>query len=135
MTEAASRPDPLDKSSDTNALPKSGTRAASAHSVDSRPNSRWAAVWSAAQLFVALALTIAMLVYLVVTPATSSPPESSARAAPPQAVEQIGPGLIRIQPGSSLETKLQTLTLETSVINTPLLTVTGTVSASLRPGR
>ena len=103
---------------------------------DAQPSapSRWGRIWSAAQLMVSLALTVVMLVYLMVMPAASPSADEEHRPVKSEAVEPVGPGLVRILPGTSLETKLQTLIVQTTVINSPLLTVTGTVVASLRPG-
>jgi len=131
MTQGSSPPVPSNK---VPAVEGAGPKLPAKSATDRGIGSRWQQVWSALQLIVSLALTVAMLVYLVVTPAAPTPVEDSSRTAKTEAVELAGPGLVRIHPGTSLETKLQTHKVESTVINSPILTVTGTVVASLRPG-
>jgi hypothetical protein len=50
-----------------------------------------------------------------------------------ESVKVVGEGLIQIQTGHVIEQKLQVGVVEKSRISVPLLTVTGTVAASLRP--
>ena len=94
----------------------------------------WATALSAGQFVIALAVTIAVLVYLVLTPASKSEPVADDRHATPESVSQIGPGLIRVDPNSPLAGKLQQVILQPTRLSEPVLTVTGTVVASLRPG-
>jgi hypothetical protein len=124
---------------DTHAETQAGRMAATATRPAETPAgqkgpSRWSKIWSASQLILALLLTASVLVYLMLTPAV--PPPSAEQRRPPQAeiVEVVGPGRIRIRPGTPLEEKLQILTVETTRIDSPVLSVTGTVVASLRPG-
>jgi membrane fusion protein, heavy metal efflux system len=94
-----------------------------------------ARVWSACQLIVSVALTCAVLAYLVfVPPAAPTPSSAKDDGKPKQVVRTVGPQLIRIEPGSKLESKLQIATVRLTQITTPVLSVTGTVVASLRPG-
>jgi hypothetical protein len=111
--------------------PAAGDRAA-------RPahyRSRLARIWSACQLVVSIALTCAVLAYLIYVPPpapTSNPAAEDGR--PKQVVRSVGPQLIRIEPGSKLESKIQIATVRSAQITTPIMSVTGTVVASLRPG-
>ena len=89
-------------------------------------------LWSVGQFVVALALTLAALTYLLTNPAT--PPEPPAEAAPSTAAQSVGPGLIRIDPDTPLGRKIQVVAVQPTRESSPLLTVTGTVVASLRPG-
>jgi membrane fusion protein, heavy metal efflux system len=84
---------------------------------------------------IALALTLGALAYLLVTPASKSDPSADERAAPPdEPVRLVGPYLVRVEPGSPLAGKLQIADLHPTRITAPVLSVTGTVVASLRPG-
>src|SRR5437016_2897220 len=86
-----------------------------------------------AQLLLALALTVAALVWLL-RPQPIPAEASDEDRRPPEVVQIAGPRLVRIQTGSKLEKKLQIVAVESADVNTPVLTVTGTVVASLRPG-
>ncbi len=85
------------------------------------------------QFFLCLAVTTAMLVYLL-WPArkgeTAGPSPS-----PETTVHLTATGRIQIQPGSPLEQKLQQVAARSTAIAAPVVTVTGTVVASLRPTR
>lgn len=95
--------------------------------------SRWSRIWSAAQLLLALALTLVVLVWLLYTPQSNAPlPEPAQPNA--AVVQQVGPRLIRIQSGSALAKKLEVASVQSARLTAPVLTVTGTVAASLRPG-
>jgi RND family efflux transporter MFP subunit len=95
---------------------------------------RWGWLWSGGQFVVALAATTAFLVYLLVNP-FEPPIEPVQRVAPPAEVVTItGPGLIHVAPGSPFDKKVQVVPARKAVISEPMLTVTGRVAASLRPG-
>jgi hypothetical protein len=83
---------------------------------------------------VALAATAGFLGYLLVVP--SAPPAEPETTPRPTAdvVEVVGPGLIRVQPGSPLDKKVQVVAVRRRTVTDPVLTVTGRVAASLRPG-
>jgi hypothetical protein len=108
-------------------LPRDNTR--------SPASSRWDGIGSAVQFVAALAITIAVLAYLILVPATpkEGPVDEGARKIL-DTVKQVGPGMIRIDPESPLARKVQVAQLQTSQTRAPLLMVTGTVVASLRPG-
>ena len=96
--------------------------------------SRWAAVWSGGQFVVALGLTIATLLYLLFTPA-SKPAAPPAEDRPTDDVVQaVGTDQLRVNPDTPLGKKIQTAVVRPTKITSPVLTVTGTVVASLRPG-
>ncbi|VTS01813.1 Efflux transporter, RND family, MFP subunit OS=Isosphaera pallida (strain ATCC 43644 / DSM 9630 / IS1B) GN=Isop_0340 PE=4 SV=1: HlyD_2 [Gemmata massiliana] len=98
------------------------------------PGSVWKRVRSVAQFVVALAGTTAFLAYLLFAPA-APPPEPAANPRPAaDVVEVVGPGLIRVQPGSPLDSKIQVGAARRQTITDAVITVTGRVAASLRPG-
>jgi multidrug efflux pump subunit AcrA (membrane-fusion protein) len=83
---------------------------------------------------IALAATLAFLAYLLLTPATPPATEPATAVRPPDTVEVIGPGLIRVQAGGPLDKKVQVGAVTKKTVTDPVLTVTGRVAASLRPG-
>jgi multidrug efflux pump subunit AcrA (membrane-fusion protein) len=83
---------------------------------------------------IALAATLAFLGYLLLTPATPPATEGATAVRPPDTVAVIGPGLIRVQPGGPLDKKVKVVAARKQTITDPVLTVTGRVAASLRPG-
>lgn len=86
---------------------------------------------SMAQFAIALAATVAFLFYLLKAPAKSEPEPRPVR--PEDPVRVVGPLLIRIDPTSPLNDKLQVVPVLATRVTTPMLNVTGTVAASLRP--
>jgi hypothetical protein len=97
-----------------------------------RRHTAWSRIWSVGQFVVALAATLAALAYLLVAPAgrPEQPPEPEFSVA----ARSVGPGLVRVDPDTPLGRKIQVVELRPTRESTPLLTVTGTVVASLRPG-
>ena len=99
------------------------------------PRSRWARVWSASQFVVALAITLVFLAYLLIPDYVPHNAEPTARLpAANEIVQVVGPGHLRIQAGSPLDRKLDVVTARLETITEPLLTITGRVVASMRPG-
>lgn len=87
------------------------------------------------QLFMAVGLTALVVAYFLLAPSGKSPAQlTESRPAHDGSVKLAGPRLIAIQAGHSIEKKLQSATVEQRRISVPLLTATGTVAASLRPG-
>ncbi len=99
------------------------------------PQRIWARVWSIGQFLLSLGLTLAFLAYLLFVPDPLKPGDSE-QAAParPEIVSLVGPGLIRVQPGSPLDKKIQVVPVRKGTISDPVMMVTGRVIASLRPG-
>jgi hypothetical protein len=95
---------------------------------------QWAALWSAGQFVIALVLTLGVLAYLVLTPPSRSDPAGDRPASSVEPVTSAGPGLLRVAPASPLSGKLQIVTLQPVRLSDPVLTVTGTVVASLHLG-
>ena len=98
------------------------------------PRSRLAAIGSAGQFVVALAVTVGVLVYLLSTPASKPEEPPGDRGAADEPVRATAPYLVRVEPNTPLAAKLQTAEVRPTRIAAPTLTVTGTVVASLRPG-
>ena len=98
------------------------------------PRSRLAAIGSAGQFVVALAVTVGVLVYLLSTPASKPEEPPDERGAADEPVRVTAPYL-RVEPNTPLAAKLRTAEVRPTRIAAPTLTVTGTVVASLRPGK
>lgn len=95
----------------------------------------WSWFWSAGQFVASLAGTVAFLIYLVVKP-FEPPMQPVERVAPPQEVVKIvGPGRIHVTPGSPFDHKVHVVPVRQADLSEPILTVTGRVVASLRPGK
>lgn len=91
------------------------------------------AIGQSVSLLTALALVGAALFFLWWSPFRSS--ESAAdRAAPTEWASIAGPRLIRVEPGSPLDKKIQTEVIENVKGSWPVLTVTGVVVARLEKG-
>src|SRR6516164_1459380 len=80
-----------------------------------RASSIWAWLGSAAQLLIALALTITVLVYLLTTPLSRSGDENIPKA-PPEAVRPYAPMLLRVEAGSKLENRVQIVSVHSARI-------------------
>lgn len=118
------------------------TPSSSSIRLPARQPKRWVQILSAGQFVIALAATIGFLMYLIFVPATPQADLSEA-ASPSDVVQVVGPSLIKINSGTPLDDKLQFVELKTKTLNDPkalnderdpVLTVTGRVIASLRPG-
>jgi len=101
--------------------------------------SRLALLWSRLQFVVALVATAAFLAYLLLVTPTGDggarPGRPAEEAAGPVAsVAIVGPGLIRVEPGTPFAGKLTVAAARRESITDPLLLVSGRVVASLRPG-
>jgi hypothetical protein len=90
----------------------------------------------AIQLIVSLAVAGFVLAYLLSGRQNGSGPEEGQRSIrPEEAVQVAGPRSIRVRPGTALDSELQTATVRAVSLTSPVLPVTGTVMASLRPGK
>ena len=98
--------------------------------------SRWGWLWPAAQVIVALSLTGAALVYLLWSPHKGPTPPTPGEETPSHgdAVRLVGPDLVSISPDTPLGRKLEVAPVGSESVSAPLLTVTGSVVAQLRPG-
>jgi hypothetical protein len=122
----AQTPDPPPLPSAVTAAPPAGTAAPARRS--------WlATIWSAGQFLVALAVTVGVLVYLITAP-EAKPELPDDKGAADDPVRVPAPYLVRVEPNTPLAAKLQTAEVRPIRLTTPVLTVTGTVVASLRPG-
>ena len=104
-----------------------------AHAPHHAPKSWLGHVWATGQFLIALALAGGALAYLLLHP-NSAPEEDAQAGKPAPPVEVIGPGRLRIAPGSTLEKRYQTATVSERSLRAPVLLVTGTVVASMRHG-
>ncbi|HEX4614027.1 MAG TPA: efflux RND transporter periplasmic adaptor subunit, partial [Urbifossiella sp.] len=95
-----------------------------------------ARVLSAGQFVIALGLTLAALAYLLLHPGAKPDIAEDRPAAKEDSVRLAAPGLIRVTPDTPLAKKLDAgaAAVQATRITAPVLTVTGTVAASLRPG-
>jgi hypothetical protein len=80
-----------------------------------------------------LAATLAALAYLLLAPTARPEPPAEVESAA-AAARTAGPGLVKVDPGTPLGRELQVVTVRPTRLTAPVLTVTGTVAASLRPG-
>jgi multidrug efflux pump subunit AcrA (membrane-fusion protein) len=93
-------------------------------------------LWPAVQLIVALTVTGAALAYLLGSPHKGPTSPSPGKESPGQvdAVHLVGPALVSILPDTPLGKKLEVVRVSSERVSAPLLTVTGSVVAQLRPG-
>ncbi len=99
------------------------------------PPSRWSRVWARIQFSLCLVIVSSVLTYLLWTPDAGSPlPASDAADHHEADVRVAGPRCICLRPDCPLCRKLQVAKVEAARITAPVVTVTGTVVASLRPG-
>lgn len=90
-------------------------------------------LWSRLQFGFSLLLTVGVLFYLLFVPAEAH--KAAQRPSPPSpVVEIVEKGLLHVQPGSPFDNKLHQATAHRATLTDALLTVTGRVAASLRPG-
>ena len=90
--------------------------------------------WPAAKLMLAILITSAVLVLLVWFPFERPRPPAIATDTQKSSVVQLAGRLVTIQADSALEKKLAVAPVEREKISSPLLTVTGSIVARLRPG-
>ncbi len=97
--------------------------------------SRWGRAWARIQFGLCVVVVSGVLAYLLWTPDAGSPLPTGEAASDHQGdVRVAGPRCICLRPGCPLCRKLQVAQVEAARITTPVLTVTGVVAASLRPG-
>jgi hypothetical protein len=100
------------------------------------PRSPWERVSLAIQLVLSLAVAGGVLAYLIWSGARPPAPKEEERPKPPDEVVRVaGPRSISVRPGTPLDDKLQVATVQARQLSAPVLPVTGTALASLRPGR
>ena len=99
------------------------------------PRSNWERVSLAVQVGLMLALAGGVLAYLLWFGKSAPSSDDEKRPTPPEEVVQVaGPRLIRVRAGTALDNKLQVATVDTAWLTAPVLPVTGTTLAKLRPG-
>lgn len=99
----------------------------------SGPQSDRDSVWSTIQFVLSLLLTSGVLIYLLFVP-VAAPRDRQRPSSSPPVVDIAGERLLQVTPGSPFDDKLQQVTAHTARLTNPVLTVTGRVAASLRPG-
>ena len=88
------------------------------------------------QLILALAVAGGVFVYILWSGAKTPSPDDSKRPTPTEEVVQLaGPQTIRVRAGTPLDQKLQIASVNSTLLSAPVLPVTGTTLASLRPGK
>ncbi len=99
------------------------------------PRSRWPHVWARIQFALSVVAVSGMLAYLLWAPETG-PPATAGQSQSDRGgdVRVVGSQLLRVRPDSPLSRKLRVTTVQAAQITAPVLTVPGTVVASLRPG-
>ena len=95
--------------------------------------SAWTRFWAASQFVLCLALACGVLAYLLWGSKTAPAAADDDSAASETTVRVAGPATIRIDPNCTLAKKLEVCEVQTTKIHSPVLIVTGTVAASLRP--
>ena len=102
-----------------------------------RPASRWSRLWTWVQFVACLGVAGGVLVYLLGSLDSGSPGSSGTAASesdPRGDVRVTGPRSLCLRPDCPLCRRLQVTTVSTSRMTVPVMTVTGVVAASLRPG-
>ena len=97
------------------------------------PHSRWPRVWARVQFVLSLAIAAGVLAYLLGHRETGAEGDDQ-RAAREESVRLAGTHGIHIEQDCPLCRKIEVSRVQSAKITTPVLTVTGTVAASLRPG-
>lgn len=99
-------------------------------------HSKWHRASVVMQVMVSLALAGGVLAYLLWSGTRDLSPDERKRPTPPEEIVQItGARTIRVRPDTPLSAKLQVATVESAPLTAPVLPVTGTTLASLRPGK
>lgn len=96
--------------------------------------SRWSRIWAQIQFVLCLAITGGVLGYLLWPEEKRASVAEEHTATPAELVQIVGTGHIRVKADCPLCQMLEVTTVKPVEISTPVLTVTGTVVASLRPG-
>lgn len=92
-------------------------------------------IGNAVRFLFAVGATVAFLAYLLFTPARRQPEDDAVASSPPETVEVVAPGVIRVRPGTSFDQKIHVVTPQHQTIHYAVMTVSGRVVASMRPGR
>lgn len=95
-------------------------------------------IWATLQFFLALSGTVGFLFYLWYSEGASVPKSGEAdktKLKKTETVHVVGPGIIRLLPGSPLDKKIQFYEVKNKTFSDPLMKVTGHVVASHRPIR
>jgi hypothetical protein len=89
-------------------------------------------LWSTSQLLAAIVVAGGALLYLLFHPDNPAPPPSG--DGPPEPAEVVSANVVRLRPNSTLEKRIQVVTVSRVEVSAPVLRVTGTVVASMRHG-
>jgi RND family efflux transporter MFP subunit len=89
----------------------------------------WRNVW-----MMVATIAAAIVLYYIVRPASRVAPGPRDLSASPEVAQLVGPRLVEIAAGSTLERELEVRTVETRQVTFPLLTVTASVAAHLLAG-
>jgi membrane fusion protein, heavy metal efflux system len=91
-------------------------------------------LWSSLQLLIAVGIAGGVLAYLLLHPDAHVADDDESTRKPPEPVEVAGPNQLRLRPESTLEKRYQMATVSQRSLRSPVVTVTGTVVASMRHG-
>ena len=94
----------------------------------------WDRVSLAIQVVLSLAVALGVLAYLL-SHRSSAPDDGQRREQPEDVVQVAGPGVVRVRPGTAFDNQLQVAVVREAWLTSPILPVTGTAMASLRPGK
>lgn len=90
----------------------------------------------AIQVVLSLGVACGVLAYLIWFGQKAPSPDEEKRPTPPEEVVAVtGPLSLRVRPGTPLAGKLQVALVQATPLTAPVLPVTGTLQASLRPGK
>jgi hypothetical protein len=88
------------------------------------------------QLVLSIAVASGVFVYILWSGTKAPSADDSKRPTPSEEVVQLaGPQTIRVRSGTPLDRKLQIAAVSSALLSAPVLPVTGTTLASLRPGK
>ncbi|MFO0899198.1 MAG: efflux RND transporter periplasmic adaptor subunit [Pirellulales bacterium] len=91
-------------------------------------------IWSKLQFLVAFSAALAFLGWLLFAPNHKPSGSGAPKQAAPEAVKVVAPGLIQVRAGGPFTQKLTLVQIHERELTDAVLTVTGRVAASLRPG-
>jgi membrane fusion protein, heavy metal efflux system len=100
-----------------------------------QPDSRWERISLAIQLAISFVVALGVFLYLMLAGGKADDADAKRPTPPEEVVQIVGPRTLFIKSGTPLDAKLdKDAKVRLATLTTPLLPVTGTALASLRPG-